>query len=407
VTPLPMPDHGLAEVFGPGLHVGRGAVRRLVDTVCRLRARRVLVVHGRASYVSSGARAIVDQLADRLSLEHFTGFRSNPTVDDVRRGVAVARTTAPDAVLGIGGGSAMDVAKAIAVLADQDGDPVRFLTGAAPSPRRCTLILVPTLAGSGSEMTQFATVYVGTRKYSLDHPTARADAALVDPDLMRSVPAAHAVAAAADAIAHAVESLWSVAATPASTTLSRRAVAVLIPAVGAGLARGSFADPSVVAGLAVGSALAGAAINVTRTTAAHALSYGLTSRRGLPHGAAVGVHLRWLLDHNRSVVREDCHHPGGPEAVRRILDDVDDAATAVAGEPLDSLLGRLLRFGKYPTRLLDLALDPHDWLEDWQANLDSTRARNNARLVTVADVRAAAGSGTGRTVPQGTEQART
>ncbi len=302
----------------------------------------------------------------------------------MREAVALARDHRPDAVVGIGGGSAMDVAKCVAVLANCDGDPEGYLLdpGTVPADRSTLLVQVPTIAGSGSELTSFATVYLGYRKLSLDHPSARADHVLIDPDLATTVPVPMAAASALDALAQAVESAWAVAATPASRALAVRAVETLAPVIAAVTSGGRFADPGLRTELARGAALAGAAINTSRTTAAHALSYALTARHGIVHGTAVGLHLRWLIGFNAAATEADTRHPDGAAAVRQLVDDLQRICVDAAGTPLEDLVDRLLVMHG----LRDFRM-PHC---DWRNSLASGRAENNPRLLSPDDVVAGA-----------------
>jgi len=364
-------------VPGPtAVYAGRGAVARLPAVLRDLAATRVLVVHGTTSYDRCGAAPVVGSLPRWWPTAHYAAARPNPTVELVAAGLAYAREVAPDTVVGIGGGSALDLAKAIAVLSTQDGEPAAYLAGRRElDGGRHRLVLVPTTCGSGSEVTRFATVYSGHEKRSLDHPSLYADVALVDPAVSASVPPEPAAAAGADALAQAVESWWAVAGTPTSRDLARRAVGLLAPALGGG--------PG--GDLALGATLAGAAIDLTRTTAAHALSYPLTARLGIPHGLAVALHLRWLLDHVGGVTADDCDHPDGPEAVRAIVGDLYATTRP--------LLDQLLRAGGQPGGLAGLRLEPGGWHGIWARALDSVRARNTPRRVSAEDVRRAASGG--------------
>ncbi len=143
---------------------------------------------------------------------------------------------------------------------------------------------------------------------------------------------------------------------------------------------------TITADLARAAALSGAAINLTRTTAAHALSYGLTGRLGLPHGLAVALHMRWLLKHNAAVSPGDCRHPAGAQTVAGYVADLEGTCLAATGGILSALLERMLKAGGEPTGLADLALDRAEWVGSWTDAVNSARARNNPRLVTAEDV---------------------
>ncbi|MGC9665983.1 iron-containing alcohol dehydrogenase [Planosporangium sp. 12N6] len=357
------------EVALPGQAVfGRGSAALLAEHLDGVR--RVLVVSGRASF-----RPAAPAFARlRAELHHFPYARPNPTIEQVEAGVAAARQAGVDAVVGVGGGSAMDLAKAIAVLAPQPRPPRTCLADAghlvADRPR---LVLLPTTCGTGSELTSFATIYMGQRKHSLDTPLALADVALIDPLLSLGAPPAVAAAAAADAVCQAIESAWAVSATDRSLGYAMAALDSLFP----GLARADHDE------MARGAALAGAAINLTRTTAAHALSYGLTARLGVPHGMAVALHLRWLVRFNEQATATDCRHPAGPSALAALIGDVQHRCRQVTGAPVETLLDTLLRRGGQAVP----RLDPREWTDDWSEALTSLRAGNNPRVLTTDTVR--------------------
>lgn len=375
----PLPGH-------PAAYFGRGAVRYLPGILAAMRSSRVLVVHGRTSLARCGAAPVIDALSRRFAVGRFASMGPNPTVDHLAAGLAAARDFGPDAVIGIGGGSAMDLAKAIAVVSPQDADPLTCLRDPAAITRpRPWLVLLPTTCGSGSELTRFATIYAGHSKCSLDAQQVLADTVLVDPCLSASVPPATAAAAGADALSQAVESYWAVAATHESKNLAMQAMAALLPAL-AVASRERSGDPALHDGLALGAALAGAAINQTRTTAAHALSYALTAHCQVPHGLAVALHMSWLIGHNAGATASDTEHPGGPATVRALVDDVQRACADATGQRIESLLGRLLAAGGYPRDLAGLGLPADVWLARWAEPLTSARARNNPRQVRRQDV---------------------
>lgn len=366
----------------PAAYLGDGCVARTDGVLGALDAARVLVVHGRGSFALCGAARVVAGWAGRRTVRHFDAFGVNPRIEDITAGVRAAREFRPDVVVGIGGGSALDAAKSVAVLAAQDAAPADCLARPeyVAAPRRCALVLLPTTSGSGSEMTRFAAIYAQGRKHSLDHPQLRSDLVLVDPGLAASVPPRTAVAAALDALCQAVESAWAVRATEESRRLAHDALARLLPVVGraAGDSFGGriLAVPERRAALAYGAALAGAAIDITRTTAAHALSYGLTARLGLPHGAAVALHLSWLIGHHTRVTADDCRHPGGPDALLGIIDDIQKLSHETTARPVEALVTRLLHDGGYPTTLASLALNAGDWRAPVTEALASSRAAN-------------------------------
>ncbi|MFI6444117.1 phosphonoacetaldehyde reductase [Kitasatospora sp. NPDC050543] len=378
---LPLPGH-------PAAHLGEGAAGRLGDALTALGAEKVLLVHGRASYRHSGAQELVEQWAGRYKTEHYDGVRPNPELAQVREALTLARRFRPDVVVGIGGGSSLDVAKAVAVLGAQDADPRDCLLRPEliTEPRWSALVLVPTTAGSGSELTRFATVYVDGVKHSLDQDQVRADLVLVDPALSASLPLRESVTGGLDALSQAIESYWAVAATETSRELALGALDLLLPALARAADRAGFDDPGVRAEMAHGASLAGAAIDLTRTTAAHALSYELTAALGLPHGTAVALHLKWLLGRHAAATEDQCRHPEGAAALRRRVSHIQELAARHTPGDVQQLLVRLLTLGGQPTDLRRLALPAERWRAPLTAALGSGRAGNNPCVLTESDV---------------------
>lgn len=351
---------------------GAGAVRELDALVDRLGARRVLVVATESGLVRTGFEHWLDDPGHRL----FADFRPNPDLEDVLVGCALRDSWRPDLVVGLGGGSAMDVAKlvrglpagreaALACLTGGDG-PVATDVGG--------LLLVPTTSGTGSEVTQFATVFDGEGKYSFDHPLAAATRSVVDPELTATCPVDVLTSCAMDALCHAVESLWARRSVPQSRAHALEALRGLATPLGEGLKDTSL---PVREELARCSLAAGRAINITRTTAAHAFAYRLTRRYGIPHGVACLLNLQWLYGYNLERAGTHCDDDRGPAHIRARLEAV---AAIWDLEPRDvpERLGRLLTDLGWSPRLSDYGVSAEDLPEQVRAGLGSTaRAGNN------------------------------
>lgn len=283
---------------------GPGSLRRLPDAIGRGGTAGVLLVTGRRSFVASGAAQDLAELRRDPTVRHWDDVAPNPTVESLAALLESCLPNPPEAIVAVGGGSVLDTAKVLAGLLDRSRthggtDAVRLVEEVVRGrthldSRSVGLTLVPTTAGSGAEVTPFATVYDGARKHSVAGAALRADVIVLDPELLGSADTAQRASSAFDAIAQAIESLWAVGATPGSQHDARRALALLLPAVRRFVAS-EVSGPDERAML-IGSHLAGRAIAVSRTTAAHALSYALTTDVGLPHGQAVGVTLPALVE---------------------------------------------------------------------------------------------------------------
>ncbi len=230
---------------------------------------RIFLVTGRRSFHASGA----NRQFDLSTCVHFTGFGSNPTSADVDRGCEAFEAGDFDLVVAVGGGSVIDLAKMI----------VR---------RRRPLVAVPTTAGTGSEVTNFAAVYVDGVKHSVEG--VRPDRYILEPALLRSAPRYVAICAGLDALCQSIESLWSRQATEESKSYAARSVTLarehLVPAV-EGCAESQ-------AKMLLAAHWSGRAIDISKTTASHALSYALTTRFGIPHGHAVALTIDTLRAYN-------------------------------------------------------------------------------------------------------------
>ncbi|MEP7067952.1 MAG: iron-containing alcohol dehydrogenase PsrA [Usitatibacter sp.] len=206
-------------------------------------------------------------------------------------------------LVAVGGGSAIDTAKLLQVATPEGSFDALFAAlaaGRAPQVARAfPLIAVPTTAGTGSEVTPWATLWdrssEAPKKYSLHVDETWPESALVDPALTLSAPMAVTRNSALDALSHCLESIWNVNSNPVSDTLAVEAARTVIATLPGLLA--APADPELRTGMSRASLMAGLAFSNTRTALAHSISYEMTLRHGLPHGLACSftLPLVWKL----------------------------------------------------------------------------------------------------------------
>jgi len=297
----------------PGVRYGNGAIHGLAEVVSGLGARRVLLVCGGRSFEASGAAAALTDLERVAQVRRWSDFRANTDAADLVHGLSIMDEFGPDLVLGVGGGSAMDMAKLLCAFAGVT-DEVRLHeaihAGAPAAGRGPRLVLAPTTSGSGSEATHFAVVYIGEEKFSIADQSLLPDAVILDPALTLSGSAYQRATSGIDAVAQAVESLWAVGGSPVSRRYARHALGHLLPAIETFV---NAPDDASARGMAIGSHLAGRAINVSKTTAAHALSYGITKRYGLSHGHAVAMTLGAFIESHATAPAEALQPAISPE----------------------------------------------------------------------------------------------
>ncbi|MEX1091594.1 MAG: iron-containing alcohol dehydrogenase [Acidimicrobiia bacterium] len=320
----------------------------------------VLVVTGDASYELSGAHEQLTEFLRDKRHKRFSVTAPLPGPGAIIDWIGVLGDDPPGSVVGVGGGRVIDCAKLIALSATNEGIlESADATGAKPA---VPIVAVPTTAGSGSERTPFAVSYRKGVKYSVEHPSLLPFMAIVIPDFTKSMSQSVTAATGLDALTHSIESCWAVGSTTESRSVSLSALAEIWPTLRRAVEAPS---PGVREVMAFASSNAGQAIATARTTAAHALSYSLTSDYGVAHGAAAAVTLGPLLRMNSEVSAENCQDPRGAGHVRSVVRDICEVLGHSnphnAAEEFQSLLAELpvpsnlsamgVRFGSDRARL--------------------------------------------------------
>jgi len=215
---------------------------------------------------------------------YFSEFTPNPRFEEITKGIQLFKEHGCDFIVSIGGGSAIDVAKCINML-DRE------------TPRACHLA-IPTTAGTGSEATKFAVVYKDGKKLSIEHEHMLPNIAILDPEFLKTLPDYHKKSTILDTLCHAVESLWAKGRTAESITYAKSALRIVWEDADSYMAN----DVASSIRMLHAANLSGKAINISKTTAAHAMSYELSSLFNISHGHAVSLCLpvvwKHLLDLN-------------------------------------------------------------------------------------------------------------
>ena len=357
-----------------------GAIHQMKDVLDTLHAEAVFLVTGNASYSSSGAQLSLDRLAGDYRIHRFSGFSPNPKLEDVEFGVRKCREFQPDVVVAIGGGSVIDMAKLIALFAGQDCAPLDIVRqGCEIQSNALPIVAVPTTAGSGSEATHFAVLYVDGRKSSVEHPSLLPQVAIVDPELTYRLPALTTAVCGMDALCQAVESYWSVNSTEVSRQFARESIRLtldnLVPCV-------HSPTPRARGAMCKAAHLAGKAIALTKTTAPHAISYTITSRFGVPHGLAVALTLGEMLIFNGSVTDEDVTDPRGVESVRQSVHEICRLLGCTDTREGSNRLNAFMAQMGLPTRLGQVGIRSDDSLQLVCRNVNMQRLANNPRKLT-------------------------
>jgi alcohol dehydrogenase class IV len=311
----------------PGdIRFGAGRVSEAPGALVDLGASRVLVVTGRTT---SRADAIRSALNEANISSVVFGVASEPSIERIRAAVDLLLETGCDAVLGFGGGSALDVAKAVAVLATSGTDPLEHLEviGAGRPIERPGLpcLAVPTTAGTGSEVTRNSVLSGSGVKASLRSPLLLPKVALVDPDLLVGVPKPTIAASGMDALSQLIEPLLSQRANPFTDALAREGIRRSARSLRRAYEEG-MEDPAVRQDLAMASLLSGICLANSGLGAVHGLAAAAGARLSAPHGAVCAAVLAAAIDVNLRALRD---RAPDHQAVQRIT----EVATLLTGRP--------------------------------------------------------------------------
>lgn len=276
---------------------GRGCLKE--NAAGLVLGQRAFIVCGSHGAAASGALTDVLSVLDNAGVEYliFDRVTENPPLATCFDGGEAAHAFGADFVIGIGGGSSLDSAKAIAAFAANPGIEPEQLFDAASVKAVLPLALIPTTAGTGSEANPYAVMTLpgGVRKRSFNHPGAWARIAFLDPAYTDSLPHRATVSCALDAFAHGLESYLS----PKSTELSAMMAMYAMRGIWDVLTRypENF-DAEMRETLLYCSCAAGIAISVTGTGFPHPLGYPLTLIDGIPHGAACAIFEGDYIEYN-------------------------------------------------------------------------------------------------------------
>lgn len=347
------------------IQFGEGAVAGLNR---QLVGQRVLLVTDRGLMLCGMVDRVRAAVPD-VEVTVFGEIEPNPTADVINCGGQFAAAGRYDAILGLGGGSALDAAKAIALVATT-GMPIESFLGGAALPLSLALpvIAVPTTAGTGSEVTPVSVITWTARatKSPLAGPCLFPTQAIVDPELTDTLPATVTATTGMDALSHGIEAYWSIHSQPITDALARDCVRRVLRYLPRAVADGG--DREARREMALASLLGGMAFALPKTAAVHACSFPLTHRFGIPHGLACSLTLPSFMTYN---------HP----AMREKMDELARSVGYAHCEVLFTAVRQLPTTIGLPTRLSAFGI-VHDDLDQLVAESFHPNMQNNPRPVT-------------------------
>lgn len=328
-------------------------------------------------------------LKDNLDLTIWDTIRPNPRYEDMEAAAQLFRQNGCDFLIGAGGGSPLDSAKMIKLLATNPGK-TGYIDELADN--AIPFLAIPTTSGTGSEATRYAIFYVHEKeKHSVSHPGFLPDYVLLDAAFLKTVPDYQRKCTCLDALCHAIESYWSVRSTAKSKAYAKEAIHLFFSHKNSYMHNMDDGN----AGMLLASYYAGKAIDITATTAAHAMCYNITMNCQTSHGHSVAVGLveiwKYMLLHNTQV-----NDPRGREYVLQTFREIACLMGGQTAQDGPRIFGDLLREFELPAPKASPAQ-----CRQFAGNVNISRMGNNPTKLSEADIQTLyqnilAGSNTGK-----------
>lgn len=361
-----------------------GSLNKITDMIDMQIMKRIFLVTGKNSYSFSGAEKKLNVLKRNFEIVHFNDAGEIPDLKNIKAGIELFNDSDCDLVIAVGGGHVIDMAKSINILSSQTEKAEDLITGKKNiSVKGKDLFAVPTTAGSGSESTHFAVVYSGNNKYSLADEFILPDIAIIDPELTYSLDSRQTAVSGIDAFCQAVESYWSVNSTKESREYSRESINLILKNL-----KICVKDPDEKArfNMCIASNLAGRAINITKTTAPHAVSYILTSEYGIPHGQAVCITLPGFFEFNYNLTDENISEGLKKEDQKILMNELSEMFGYKSNSDAKKFLAEFIYSLGLKINLTDLGVRTSEDINNICRNVNTERLKNNPRKLSDSEL---------------------
>jgi len=365
------------------IYSGKNSINVLSSILKHIKPNHIFLVTGKKSFKTSQAEHLLESILKDHKFIRFFDFEANPKINDIEKGIALFHKASADFVLGIGGGSVLDIAKAISILDQENKIEELIKSPSREIKRKVPSVLIPTTAGTGSESTQFSVIYIDKQKYSLDHQTMLPNYAILEPRLTYNLSAHLTACCGMDALSQGIESFWSVRSTEESRSLSESAITIILDNINNAVKAPTekFREQMLK-----GSNLAGQAINIARTTAAHAASYPLTSYFNIPHGHAVALTLPSFIKFNADISEKTLQDKRGLDYVKNCMRNLFNILGVSNGEQAEEKITKMMVEIGLDIKLSKFLKSKEDLEIIIENGFDPQRVINNPRIVEKNDL---------------------
>ncbi len=277
---------------------GPGTVNQLAGELEALKAAKVLLVTDRGIVKAGLLDKVTRVLKDKVELTVYDGVEANPKDRNVEEAADLARRAGVDCVVALGGGSPIDAAKAVCVLALQGGRAKDYKGKGKIKDKCLPLVTIPTTAGTGSEVT-FSSVITDTDenyKFTIKSPAIAARVAVIDPELTLTVPPAVTASTGIDALTHAIEGYTVTVTEPIAEALGLYAVELIAANIKEAVQNGGNIEART--GMMLGSLLAGLSFSHSDVGSVHCMAEALGGMYDAPHGLCNAILLPYVMEYN-------------------------------------------------------------------------------------------------------------
>jgi len=279
----------------------------------------------------------------------------------------------------------MDIAKSVSILATQKGDLEESVKGEISiKERQIPSIMMPTTAGTGSESTYFSVIYIDKTKYSLAHNSMLPNFAILDPIFTKNLPPYITACTSMDALCQAIESFWSTNSTEESRMYSKQAIELIMPNI-----IKNVNDPDMMSRkkMLIASNLAGKAINIAQTTAAHSVSYPITSYFNVPHGHAVALTLPYFIEFNNDISLENLQDNRGIDFIKDRMSELFIVLKVKTADKAKDKIINIIKEIDLEIELSKLGIDRNNIDIIIENGFNIQRMKNNPKIITREDLR--------------------
>lgn len=366
---------------------GSGAIAEIPNEIAARGFKKAFVASD-PDLVKFGITAKVTDLLDaaQVPYEVYSDIKPNPTIENVQHGVEAFKASGADCIVAIGGGSSMDTSKAIGIIiANPEFEDVRSLEGVAPTKNPCTpIIAVPTTAGTAAEVTinYVITDVERKRKFVCVDPHDMPVVAVVDPDMMATMPVGLTAATGMDALTHAIEGYTTKAAWAMTDMVHLEAIRLIAQNLRDAVAEAKSGEPgSGREGMALAEYIAGMGFSNVGLGIAHSMAHTLGAVYDTPHGVACAMALPIVMEYNASETGEKYREIARAMGVAGVDDMSQDEYRAAAV----AAVAKLGQDVGIPTKVDGLKEEDLDFLSE-SAHADAC-APGNPRDASVEDIK--------------------